>query len=125
MSDPETPDPLVSTPLVHTPILKRPLAWFVAGAFDAIAFPLLVPWVLFAFGLIQGIRRYREIGTSRAAAGIAANAMGLIVYVAISVVLAMTKADPFAHLVTYLLVSPDELRLSTYFVVHSVSMPGG
>ena len=81
-----------------------------AGIVDTIVFPLLIPWVFFGFGLIQGIRRFREGGGSRASVGIALNGVGLAAYLAIGVGLAMAKGDG-AYVVTYLLVSPNELRL--------------
>jgi hypothetical protein len=93
--------------------LKRPLLWFVAGIVDVSVFPLLVPWVFFGFGLIQGVRRFREGGGTRASVGIAVNVVGLVAYLAISVGLAIAKGDG-AYVVTYLLESPRELRLFNY-----------
>jgi hypothetical protein len=110
--------PVAPTGPVQRPVakagLKRPLLWFVAGIVDISIFPLLIPWVFFGFGLIQGIRRFRAGGGSRASIGIAANAVGLVAYLAISVGLAIAKGDVGAYVVTYLLESPSELRLFNY-----------
>ena len=96
------------------PELKRPLVWFVAAIIDATVFPLLMPWVFFAVGLIQGIRRFRQGGAGRAVVGIAMNAVGLAVYFTACAGLAIAKGDR-TYLLLYLLVSPVELRLATYF----------
>jgi len=54
----------------------------------------------------------------------ASNALGLIVYVVVIAVPAIAKGDPAAYLVTYLLASPNELRLSTYVTGgHSLGGP--
>lgn len=102
--------PTGSNPAAARQRLKRPVLWFAAGMVDASVFPLLIPWVLFGFGLIQGLRRFREGGGGRAGVGIALNSVGLAAYLAISVGLAMAKGDG-AYVITYLLLSPNELRL--------------
>jgi hypothetical protein len=99
--------------LSRKPDLKRPLVWFVAAIIDATVFPLLMPWVFFAVGLIQGIRRSRQGGAGRAAVGTALNAIGLVAYFTASAGLAIAKGER-AYLLIYLLVSPVELRLATY-----------
>ncbi|TAN32363.1 hypothetical protein EPN29_09325 [bacterium] len=86
-----------------------------AGVVDASLFPLLIPWVFFSFGVIHGIRRFREGSASRAAIGIAANVIGLAAYLAVSVGLALSKGDG-AYVITYLLISPNELRLFNYLL---------
>jgi len=102
---------VATSPPTRAAQLKRSLLWFVAGVIDTTVFPLLIPWVFFVFGLIQGVRRSKEGGGARAVLGIAANAIGLAIYVVVS--LAATKGSR-AFVVSYLLTSPSELRLFNY-----------
>jgi hypothetical protein len=112
--------PVSTAPVVPTVQAKQKrnpmsesIILLILGVIDTSVFPFLVPWAFFLLGLVQAQRASGYASGGKRRALLAFNGFGLLGYLGMCVVAAFVQGSP-SWFVTYLLVSPNFLRLFGY-----------